>query len=350
MQTYKAWLKTFFSVFLSLLLVLTLVNAVADPMLVLPFVHRLNNRVRFINERQQKTNQLFFSSYYGTQDFDSILLGTSRSSGIDPSLFAPQYHIYNYAAAAFRPEEAYQYLAFAQQRHGKPLQLVVWGLDFMGSNGQKSKSRVKGGAPISYIEDLHKPCFALANLFSLKAFHLSTRVLRANLHATKEFYYERKPMRVVEYFRPGEKDQQAAFTESMRIYRELYRNFQYNPDYKHILQEIKQAFPQTRFLIFTTPVARPHLQMIDDEGCRAAYEQWLRDITDVFGEVWQFMDNNTVSRDYTKYFTDSHHLYPDETRLIAQRIQGKEEANFPQDFGIKLTPDNIEAYLKNLSF
>ena len=60
---YKTWLKTFFSVFFPGLLGIILFNAVEDPMLVLPFTHRLNNRVRFINERQQKTNLLYFSHF-----------------------------------------------------------------------------------------------------------------------------------------------------------------------------------------------------------------------------------------------------------------------------------------------
>lgn len=350
MRLYQSWLKTFFIVFLSLLSLTVFLNALGDPMLVLPFVHRFNNRVRFINERQQKTNQLFFTFYYGKKDFDSIILGSSRSTGINPALFEPEYHTYNYAAAAFRPSEALTYLNFAQQLHGKDLKLIVLGLDFMASNGQPSKSRVKGGEPVSYIEDVHKPFFTLAHLFNLKALHLSTRILRANRRPTKEFYYERKEMRIVEYFRPGKEEQQAAFRDTMNVYRSIYKSFCYNPDYKMFLQEIKKAFPNTQFLVFTTPVALPHLQMIEEENILPQYKQWLRDITDVFGEVWHFMDKNTISQDYTLYFSDSHHLYPEETNLLVQRMLNKNGEQVPADFGKKLTTVNIDAYLEKLSF
>lgn len=345
---HKKWLKTFFAAFLSLLAAVTLVNVLGDPMLVLPFVHKLNDRVRFINERQQKTNQLFFLHYYGVKDFDGVILGSSRSSGLDPALLAPQYSVYNYAAAASRPDEAVSYLRFAQEMHGKELKLIVMGLDFMAADAQKSQSRAKGGAPVIYTQDVQKPFFTLANLFNLKAAHLATRNIRANLNPTKENYYERSRYAVVEYFRPGPDEQNAAFNETLGIYRTLYRDFRYSPDYKAVLQEVKAQFPSARFVAFTTPVSLPHLRMIEQEGKTEAYRQWLRDLTDVFGEVWHFMDNNEVTRQYPTYFADSHHLYPGASGLILKRIAGAKDA--PATFGKKLTPANIDGYLQDFHF
>ena len=342
---YKTWLKTFLSVFVGGLAVLVLVNAVADPMLVLPFMHRFNNRVRFINERQQKTNLLYFSHYYGTKDYDGVILGSSRSSGLNPTLFQP-YTVFNYAAAASRPQEAASYATFAQDLHGKPLQVIILGLDFMSAAGTPSQSRTKG-EPVIYTQDVKKPFYTLANLMNLKAFHLATRNLRANLHPTKENYFERHADAVVEYFRPGPADQQAAFNETLGIYQNIYAQFHYNPDYKTILQEVKNAFPHTRFIVFTTPVAKPHLELLYAAGLADSYKQWLTDIVDVFGEVHHFMDENEVTRNYTAYFADSHHLYPGAADLIAQRIQGRLDG-VPADFGKTLTQQTLPAYLANL--
>lgn len=345
---YRQWIKTFFLTFGAALAAVTLVNAVADPMLVLPFVHGLNNRVRFINERQQKTNQLYFSRFYGTKDFDGVILGSSRSSNLDPALFAPQYSVYNYAAAASRPEEAVSYASFAQRVHGRDLRVIIIGLDFMSANGVRSKSRVKGGVPVSYVQDVYKPFFTMASLFNLKALHLSTRILRANLHATKEVYYQRDRMTNVTYFRPSAQEQKAAFDESMRIYRDIYHNFRYNPDYKTSLEELKAHFPNTRFIAFTTPVAVPHLKMIAQEGITQEYRRWLEDVVNVFGEVWHFMDENEVSLHYEKYFSDSHHLYVEPANLITRRILL--EPGLPEGFGKKLTPQTLPAYLDTLTF
>lgn len=341
---YQTWIKTFFSIFLGGLAAVMLVNAVADPMLVLPFVHRFNNRVRFINERQQKTNLLFFEHYYRVKDYDGVILGSSRSSGLNANLFAPRYTVFNYAAAASRPQEAVSYLQFAQDLHGKPLRAVIIGLDFMSAGGTPSQSRVKG-EPVVYTQDVQKPFYVLANLMNLKALHLATRNLRANLHPTKENYFERRTNAVVEYFRPGPQDQQNALNETLAIYKNIYAHFRYNPDYKQTLQEIKQAFPRAEFFVFTTPVAKPHLDELFNAGLTEDYKRWLTDMVDVFGQITHFMDENEVTRHYTDYFADSHHLYPGAADLMVLRMQGKTE-NVPDDFGKTLTHENLPAYLQ----
>lgn len=343
---YQTWLKTFFSVFLTGLLLVVLFNAVEDPMLVLPFTHKLNNRVRFINERQQKTNLLYFSHFYGQQDYDGIILGSSRSSGIRGETFAPQYHVFNYAAAASQPAEAVSYLQFAQDVHGKPLRFIMMGLDFMSSSGVKSKSHTKG-IPVVYTQDIKKPFYILANLMNLKAFHLSTRVLRANLHRTKNSYFERSANATVEYEHPSAEQTAYEFNKTMDIYKNIYATYRYNPDYKQVLREIKNAFPQAQFKVFTTPVSVPQLQMLYDAGLLDSYKQWLTDIVDVFGEVTHFMDDNPVTRGYPRYFYDSHHTNQEGLALMSLRLQGKTDG-VPDGFGKVLTRENIAPYLEQL--
>ena len=343
---YKTWIKTFLGVFLGGLAVVMLTNAVADPMLVLPFVHKLNNRVRFINDRQQKTNLLFFSRYYNVKDYDGILLGSSRSGSIDTTLFEPQEHVFNYAAAASSPQEAVSYLQFAQEVHGKPLQVAYIGLDFMSAGGQKSKSRTKG-IPVVYTQEIKKPLYTLANLMNLKAFHLSTRILRANLHRTKSSYFEREAGTLVLYEQPNPQEVQAAFNHTLEIYRGVYNNYHYNPDYKQILTEIKQAFPQTRFKVFTTPVSEPQFEMLKQAGLLNDYKAWLTDIVDVFGELTHFMDTTEVTRNYPLYFSDSHHTTQEASALMARRLQGQTQG-IPADFGKVLTRENLPAYLAGL--
>lgn len=344
-MTYKTWIKTFFTVFLSLTGIVLLLNITADPLLLLPFVHKWNNRVRFINERQQKTNQLYFSHFYGKSRYDGIILGSSRSSALSGHLFAPHYNVYNYAAAASRPDEAISYLSFAQELLGKDLNVVIIGLDFMGT-GFKSKSRVKGGTPVIYTQEIKKPLYTLANLLNLKSAHLATRILRANLNPKKESYYERKTNTIVEYFRPTSEEQNAAFNETLNIYREAFRNYKYSDFYKDELLDIKKAFPRTRFIVFTTPVAAPHWELIEEFGLLPQYKQWLKESVEVFGEVWHFMDKNEVTENWQLYFSDSHHLYPKEADLITRRLLG-EEKGLPKGFGKKLTAQNLDSYLKN---
>lgn len=344
---YKTWIKTFFGVFGTALLLVMLFNAVEDPMLVLPFTHKLNNRLRFINERQQKTNLLYFSHFYGQKDYDGIILGSSRSNGLAAEAFAPEYQVFNYAAAASRPSEAVSYLQFAQEVHGRPLRLIIIGLDFMSSSGAKSKSRTKG-IPVVYTQDVKKPFYVLANLMNLKAFHLSTRILRANLHPTKNAYFERRANTTVEYQYPSAQETADEFNKTLEIYKGIYQSYHYNPDYKQILLEIKNTFPQADFKIFTTPVSVPQLQMLKDAGLLESYKTWLSDIVDVFGEVTHFMDENPVTQNYPYYFYDSHHTNGKGLALMALRLQGKTDG-VPDGFGKVLNRNNLPGYLENLS-
>ena len=342
---YKTWIKTFFGVFLIGLMFIISLNAIVDPMMVLPFVHRFNNRVRFLNERQQKTNLLYFSEYYKKYDPDSIILGSSRSSGLTPDLFAPQYTIFNYAAAAIRPPEMNAYIHFAQELHGRPLRLIVLGLDFMGADGQPSKSHTKG-LPVAYTQEVKKPFYALATLMNLKSFHLATRNLRANLHPSKSSYFERRTLGMVEYFRPGEDIRQKDFEKTMQTFQEVYGHFHYNPDYKQMLLEIKQNYPQTQFIVFTTPVSKPHLDLLFEKGLADSYRQWLTDIVEVFGSVTHFMDENEITRNYMQHFADSHHLYLDTSALLVRRLL--DQQNSPAGFGKILTQENLPQYLKTI--
>ena len=174
---YKAWIKTFFTVFLTSLIVVLSVNIVADPMMVLPFVHKLNNKAHNHNVAHQKTNLLFFSHYYKLKDYDGVILGSSRSRSINQNLFLPDYNVFNYAMPGTRPVEFLSYLSFAQELHGKPLRLIVIGLDFFGASGAKSKSHVKG-IPVAYTQDKEKErrtiCRFKEGLRCLNRFRCST--------------------------------------------------------------------------------------------------------------------------------------------------------------------------------
>ena len=221
------------------------------------------------------------------------------------------------------------------------------GLDFFASNGKRSKSRVKG-IPVVYTQEVKKPFYTIAHLLNLKAFHLSTRIIRANLHGTKPYYWERKYNSTIEYFRPTPQTQEESFNKTIADYKGMYSSFTYNPDYKQVLQEIKNTFPKAEFMVFTTPVSKPHLDMLFEYGLKESYKQWLKDIVDVFGNVTHFMDENEVTENYKEYFSDSHHLYPKSTDLIIKRLLNEKDETLPKDFGKMLTKENLQTYLDQI--
>ena len=341
---YKAWTKNFFAVFLISLMIIVSVNIIADPMYVLPFMQILKNRTaKHINVAHQKTNFLYFSNYYKIKDYDGIIFGSSRSVPINSNLFLPEYTVFNYTIPGSRPNEVISYLSFAQELHGSPLRLIVIGLDFFASSGTKSKSHAKG-IPVVYTQEVKKTFYTLANLINLHGFYLSLQMIKSNLLAKKPKTESNST--ISDHLAPERF--QKKLNDTLKTYDYVYSTFTYNPDYKQTLQEIKEAFPNAKFMVFTTPVSKPHLEMMFEYGLKESYKQWLTDIVDVFDNVTHFMDENEVTINYDKYFRDSHHLYPDATDLIVKRITHKNEKDVPADFGRVLTKENLPEYLKTI--
>ncbi|HOP41492.1 MAG TPA: hypothetical protein PLI53_10670, partial [Geobacteraceae bacterium] len=97
-----------------------------------------------------------------------------------------------------------------------------------------------------------------------------------------------------------------------------------------------------RFVVFTTPVSKPLFCLMVRLNRLPDYERWLRDLVDVFGEVYNFMDLNSVTRDYLRNFSDCDHLFPEAGTLLAHRVLGIPDQSLPPDFGKLVARRNIE--------
>ena len=62
------------------------------------------------------------------------------------------------------------------------------------------------------------------------------------------------------------------------------------------------------------------------------------------------MDRNSITNDYSKYFMDYHHVYPEYTHLIVDKLQDINATSSNKDFGIILNKENINEYIKNLDW
>ncbi|MGB9080752.1 MAG: hypothetical protein WCD00_05595, partial [Desulfuromonadaceae bacterium] len=125
-------------------------------------------------------------------------------------------------------------------------------------------------------------------------------------------------------------------------------DYTYRDDLAKSLTELIQTNPNTRFIPFTTPVSKPYFCAMVLEGKFPQYERWLKEMVGVFGQVWHFEYLNSITLDYSKNFSDSHHFYAPVGTMIAHRITGVEDAKTPSDFGILLTKDNIDEQLAKI--
>jgi hypothetical protein len=336
----KEWFKVYIFVLFSIIFIVATINYIIDPHW--SFSHKNSfNQFQFpFNERQQKSNMV---SCNGLKEYDGILIGSSRATFINQNDFY-QMNIYNYALDSIYPFEYKSYIDFAKRVHGGEFKYIIIGADFY--NTQKPNG-IKFKNPAHYISNSTTPIYRYKMLFSMDSLKKSLENIEANLSQKSPIYYNRDNIK----FRPrvSEEERIIAYKRHLKIHIQsfLKGNYQKNPDYIRILRELKESNPNTKFIIYTSPISANLLVSIIQKGERLDdFKQWLNDMVDIFGEVYHFMTINSITKNLQNY-PDDDHFYPYIGTLLANKISKKKNINIPNDFGILLTKKNINKYLKS---
>lgn len=339
-MTYKAWAIKLVLMLVSLIAGIGGFNYWMDPMWMYGGAHKFNDVQDTINERQQKTNRIKFQPFSP----DTVLIGSSRSTYIDQHEFKDM-DVYNYSVANMSVKEYESYIAFAKENSSREIKTVIIGLDFFKSSLDQSK------APLSiypYANTLDEPWVRWKNIISYDLTRYSFYNLKASIKDEPAFVRTYDRNNVANTIRLSEKEAAEELQKKVEKFKStFYGNYQYNPNYKKIMQNVKDQNPDTEFIVFTTPISEPLFQALIDSGAYPHYEKWLRELVEVYGEVYNFMDINTVTKDTSNYF-DGHHFYPEVGTLIAHRLSMQDSPDVPEDFGKKVTRENIDEYLENL--
>jgi hypothetical protein len=328
MKRYRKWLITLLFFITIPLLAVGFINYYMDPLWCFSHSHHWNNAQLDLNDRQQKTNALVFQK----PEFDSILLGSSISTYINHNDFKGM-RVYNYASPLMRPWEYGGYVANATKAGGSAPKNIILGLDFFGSN---KIMRERFDDPIKYYETANSFLYRYKVLFNIKTFDFSKRNFKQSRKNTRAVYTR-------EYVRsfPDLGAHKIKLTDIDR----KTEKYEYNNEIKGMLGKLKEANNSSHFIVFLTPASRHYFCFYVEQGRLPDYERWVRDVVDVFGGVYNFMYLNPVTEDDTNFF-DAGHFYPKIGTLIAEKITGKETGN--PDFGVLVTPENLEDHLKFL--
>ena len=247
-----------------------------------------------------------------------------------------------------KPYEFLPYLRFAARRSASPLKTIILGMSFVDTNAQ---SRLTFDTPEEYIARTTSWGFRYKSLLNVELLRHSVasirRELRGNYHDSyvregREIVSKQMKLPVPEAIRRSE------IKENMTV----YRTRAYGKDYEYldnrpVFAELKNAFPSSRFLVFTTPVSAHLLNLLVEQGLFDDYARWIADLVEVFGEVWNFMYYNEITTDDTNY-KDAHHYTPQIGGKILQKMYGKSDENRHHDFGVRVIPDNLDAHLQFL--
>ena len=331
--TYQKFLKyvAFFSI--SLLLLCGLVNYVVDPLWIFNHNNKLNSKQLSFNERQQKTNYLYFNKI----KYDNVLIGSSRTTYINPNAFSTLGKTFNYAVNGLLPYEYKVLLDNFNVINGSEPKYIILGLDFFSTNKNRNKTKNE----INYIENTLSPLYPLEGLFNGDSLKYSFRTLKIQ-SKTKKAYYDRFNIKYIDKFDKNiiEKKVKVGFSI------ENQKNYVYDDKLKDEYLLLKKRYQHSKFIIFITPVIMDGLSKYKEADLNKYYFLWLNELIEVFGEVHTFMYPNSVTTDIYNFF-DPSHFFPDVGDKIASSIVLNRNIN--SDFGIKLNKDNINWFIDKYS-
>jgi len=311
----------------------------------------VRNKVRFV-----KTLAL------PIQNPRTILLGTSRVfDGIDPAQATLQEKapVYNFAVDMNRIQETLILLkhSIANSR----IERVVLGLDLFMFNSLQRRNpdfdETLTGRRIGYIDYLAPTLLSSGALFD------SYRTLKDSIAQPERNEFLENGYRPQAFYRL--KNYQAAHYYTNWIFltpkdqgTEYYNRFEIDDqafsDFEEIIKICKNNKIDLRLYI------NPAHSDLDGEGIRALgkwqlFEEWKRKIVHLsfnYGlQVWDFSGYNTVTteevRSPMEYYWDSSHFTQKVGNWMMDILFSRPNSA-PADFGVLVTPSNIEAHLSSI--
>ncbi len=108
---------------------------------------------------------------------------------------------------------------------------------------------------------------------------------------------------------------------------------------------------QINLKIFISPAHATHWESIRVGGFWPVFEQWKREIVKIY-PIWDFSGYNSITTepisDDMKNYLDSSHYTQAIGNLILNRIFQTNQEKVPSDFGILITPENVESHIQRI--
>lgn len=281
-----------------------------------------------------------------------IIMGSSRTKqGLNPEnpLFQDRQPVYNLAINGPNAYEVLRYVEHAIANQ-PDLEKIVLGVDFFMFNSQLENQ------PTFSEKRLEKqymiPSDAVNALFSVDTLSASRDTLQESL-ATPPTVDKDNGFNP----NPTANDGKTAwrFDQSLKLYFRLHSGYQLSSEYMSAFQKIVDLCRENNIdlVIFISPSHATQWEAIAQTGKWEVFEQWKRQIVQI-APVWDFSGYNSITTepiaDYMQNYSDNSHYTAAIGDLILEKIQGKSQNNIPADFGLLLSPENVDTHLAKIRF
>lgn len=312
-------------------------NYYIDPLWNFDHSNEYNDYQIGFNERIQKTNWINAHD----MNFDSLMIGTSRTTYINASNFEEK--VFHYGLSSLHITEYLDYMQYAQSKNKKPFGTIYMELTV------RSHDLFYGPAfsdAESFFSQSERPFYPITSLFSKETHDQA----KDNYEISKANYSEgprtyNRDLEVSTSYPGKDINERIEFFKNQMADRTANGpEWVYDPNYRGYLEEIKAAFPDANFIVFTDLMPAERLQMtLEHPQIQPIYKQYISDIVDIFGAAYSFHAYNDVTRSHANFF-DLYHFYPPIGDLVAEELQRRE----PSDLLYIVTKENMEDYFKRL--
>ncbi|APW66136.1 hypothetical protein LPB137_09850 [Poseidonibacter parvus] len=309
----RTWSINFLFILSTMLFFTAFINYYIDPFWFFKHQNNLNSKQKVGDERHNKLNDLYNN---GLQNYNGLLLGNSRSTYINQFKFYNDFKIYNFATSSMDLIEYNSYIQYLKKIKDSEFKYIILGLDFHNTNLNKNKL-VKD--PEYYIEKVEDPFYLFKTLLSYDTVENSLKNISYSFK-DKKIYYDRNNIHYSETIDKIklEKRQRNGIIQLTKNF--MNSNYQWDSNYKKRLIELKKNNPETKFIIFTSPISSELIYSIIINGEKLdEYYNWLKDTIEVFNEVSHYMFLNDITTNLNNYF-DSSHYYPFIGDIIAKDL------------------------------
>ncbi|MFL5355460.1 hypothetical protein [Archangium sp.] len=277
--------------------------------------NRLTGRNYEFNERVSKAN-LFLQD---PARYDCLILGSSTSTIVHPSLLAP-HRCFNLAFSAGVVGELVPYARWLRAHGAKP-SLVIVGTDYVNFD-----ARVDDQVDVpDFVAHGEAPPPLWKSYLSLDALLWSVLAVLDQSPYPK-FYDERFEVVV----RP---DAGTFDPEGLRLSRRTLE-----PARVARYRELHDVFPEARFVGWMPPLSAWHLAELERTGTLPNYLRSLHALTSVFDEVYDFALPSDVTASTGNTY-DGRHYGNEVNARLTRRLAGHEDT-----FGVRVDRLSLEAY------
>lgn len=352
----KKWIRTWFIITTISIPCVGIFNYLLDP-------YGFNNLIKInrINSEKNSNTTLttrFKSKILENGNFDTIMLGTSRTGVMNPEIIDKYLGGKTFNLAYPGSVTEIQNRLFFYALKFNDIKNLIYGIDLMSFNG----SRVVMNDFKEFYELQkkieNKEIISNFDLYvNVETFKKSIKLLIKNILGiteTKPIYLSNGMRDHVNYI---EELENGRFNFDYEINKEIkhyygtggiYKKYHFSYEYLEYFQEIITFCRKNniKVWVYIPPMHSDLFNALEPAGYFDEFELFKNELVKITDFI-DFTGNNTINMDKNNYW-DGAHLRKELTEVLISRIFNDKSVKIPKDFGVLTTRDNIKKHLNHI--